>query len=151
MDFLGDKQILMYTSKKYEHVYTFFSNKYDMKYHTLFLMCAAIGAKSGKSTPLGERSREFRSNYYSLDERNLLYTIILNDEMNGKDLERFKEDDFHAEARKVLENYAEGGMDILVEEVFREKWDGNMLDEKYSNYQVDLMSYVLATLKEVPF
>lgn len=151
MDFLGDKQILIYTSKKYEHIYTYFSTKYDIKYHSLFLICASIGAKLGKSTPLGERSREFRSNYYSLDERNLLYTIILNDEMKGKDLECFKEDEFHAEARKVLENYAEGGMDILVEEVFHEKWDGNMLDEKYNNYQVDLMSYVLATLKEVPF
>lgn len=151
MDFLGDKQIIMYSSKKYEHIYTFFSNKYDIKYHTLFLICAAIGAKLGKSTPLVERSREFRSNYCSLDERNLLYTIILNDELNGKDLERFKEDDFHIEARKILENHAEGGMDILVKEVFREKWDGNMLDEKYNNYQVDLMIYVLTTLKEVPF
>jgi len=151
MDFLGDKQILMYTSKKYEHIYTFFSNKYDMKYHSLFLICAAIGAKSGKSSPVEERSREFRSNYFSLDERNLVYIIILNDEMKGKDLERFKDADFPAEARKLIESYAEGGMDILVEDVFKEKWDGNKLDEKYKNYPVDLMSYVLTTLKEVPF
>lgn len=151
MDFLGDKQIIMYTSKKYEHIYTFFSNTYDMKYHSLFLICAAIGAKSGKLSPVAERSREFRSNYFSLDERNLIYTLILNDENKGKDLERFNDSEFHAEARKVIENYAEGGMEILVEEVFREKWDGNRLDEKYKNYQVDLMSYILATLKDVPF
>lgn len=151
MDFLVDKQIVMYTSKKYENVYTFFSNNYDIKYHSLFLICATIGAKSGTSLTREEKGREFRSNYFSLDERNLVYTILLNDEIKGKDLERFKDSDFHAEARKVIENYAEGGMDVLIEEVFKEKWDGNKLDEKYKNYATDLMSYVLATINEVPF
>lgn len=151
MDFLGDKQIIIYTSKKYENIYTFFSNIYDMKYHSLFLLCAAVGAKSGKQSQVDEKSREFRSNYFSLDERNLVYTIILNDENKGKNLERFTENEFHSEARQIIENYAEGGMDILVEEVFKEKWDGNMLDKEYKDYQVDLLGYVLATLKEVPF
>ncbi|WP_010289924.1 hypothetical protein [Kurthia massiliensis] len=151
MDFLIEKQIVMYTSKKYEDIYTYFNKNYDLKYHQLFLICAAIGSKMGTSTPLAERSREFRSNYYTLNERNLIYAMILNDEAKGKDLERFKDDDFHLEARKMIENYAEGGMDLLVENVFQEKWNGYKLDDTYKNYMIDLMIYILTTLKEVPF
>lgn len=150
MDFL-QKQMLIYSSKKYENVYILLNKEYDIPYHKLFLYCAAIGARKGMSIPVAEKGREFRSNYFSNDERNLAYSIILNDEAKGKDLERFGDDQFHAEARKVLENYAEGGMCLLVEEVFREKWDGIKLDETYMQYPVDLIDYVVVTLKDIPF
>lgn len=143
--------MLIYTSKKYENIYILLNKEYDMAYHKLFLLCASLGARKGCNEAITVKGREFRSNYFSNDERNLSYSIILNDEAKGKDLEKFNDDQFHAEARKILENYAEGGMSILVEEVFREKWDGIKLDEVYKNYPVDILDYVVTTLKDVPF
>lgn len=151
MDFLGQKQILMFASEKYENIYILFKKEYELPYHKLFLICATLGARSAKISSFTEKGREFRSNYFTNDERNLIYSIILNNESQGKDIEAFNNDDFHVEARKLVESYAEGGMDILVENVFREKWDGNKLDEKHKNYMLDIISYALATLKEVPF
>ncbi|MEM5687269.1 hypothetical protein AAHB49_16190 [Bacillus cereus] len=80
-----------------------------------------------------------------------MYTIILNDETNGKNIELFNDPEFRKEARKIIEEYAEGGMDILVEEVFKEKWNGIKLDAKYDNYDVDIMKYLIANLNKVPF
>lgn len=143
--------MLMYTSKKYENIYMHLNSNYDLQYHRLFLMCASLGARNSRSIIMEGKGREFRSNYFDNDERNLAYSIILNDELKGKDLDRFNDKNFFAEARKLLESYAEGGMDMLVEDVFKEKWDGNKLDESYYNYPIDILSYVVAELKEVPF
>lgn len=150
MDFLQN-QMLIYTSKKYENIYIYLNNEYDLSYHRLFLMCASLGARNSCSSTVSEKGREFRSNYFDNDERNLAYSLILNDESNGKNLDRFNDKTFYAEARKLLENYAEGGMGILVKEVFKEKWDGIKLDESYHNYPIDILSYIVAALKEVPF
>lgn len=143
--------MLIFTSKKYEEIYIYFNKELDLAYHKLFLICAALGARNGKSLKISEKGREFRSNYFTNDERNLAYSIILNDEAKGKNLELFNDDSFHAEARKVLEGYAEGGMDILVAEVFGAKWDGVKLDKQHQNYSVDLLSYILSNLKDAPF
>lgn len=151
MDFLGEKQILIYTSKKYEDIYIFFNKNYDIKYQQLFLICAVLGSRMGKVSEILERSREIRSSYFTLNERNLIYTMILNNEQIGKNIEHFNDNEFQKEARKMIERYAEGGMDLLVETVFREKWDGYKLDETYKNYVVDLVSYTTGILKGVPF
>jgi hypothetical protein len=150
MDFLQN-QMLIYTSQKYENIYILLNQEYDFTYHRLFLMSSALGARNGHSLPVEEKGREFRSNYFNNDERNLAYSIILNNEAQGKDLDRFNDKAFYAEARKLLENYAEGGMEILVREVFKEKWNGIKLDETYKNYPNDILNYVVATLKAVPF
>lgn len=151
MDFLSQKQMLIFTSKKYEPIYMLLNKEYDFPYHKLFILCASLGASKGKASELDGKGREFRSNYFNNDERNLIYSIILNDEMRGKNIEKFNESSFHAEARNIIENYAEGGMDILVEEVFKEKWDNHQLDSKYKDYHMDILKYVLANLKEIPF
>ena len=143
--------MLIYSSKKYENIYILLNKEYDMPYHRLFLVCAALGARKDLSLPVAEKGREFRSNYFSNDERNLAYSIILNNEAQGKDLEKFSDENFHSEARKILESYAEGGMEDLVEHVFREKWDGIKLDESHNNYPIDILSYVVTNLKDVPF
>jgi hypothetical protein len=150
MDFLQN-QMLIYTSKKFENIYLLLNQNHDLPYHRLFIMCAALGARNSRSSIIEEKGREFRSNYLSNDERNLAYSIILNDESQGKDLDRFNDKAFYSEARKLLENYAEGGMEILVQGLFKEKWNGIKLDESYKNYPVDILNYIVATLKAVPF
>jgi hypothetical protein len=53
--------------------------------------------------------------------------------------------------RLKLEAYAEGGMDILIEEVFGHRLDGNRLDTTYGEYEVDVLSYIYGDSIEVPF
>jgi hypothetical protein len=150
MDFLAD-QALVYTSKKYEEIYFHFNSKFEVKYQDLFLLCASIGFKKNRKAPVGERGRELRTNYLKVKQKATVYSIILSDEELGKNIEAFEEDDFPRKARKRIEEYAEGGMEILVEEVFGRRWDGNTLDSNYTEYEVDLLTYIYGDSMAVPF
>lgn len=150
MDFLQRDQSF-HTSSKYEPIYIHFNQEYKVGYKDLFLVCASLGAKEGNRSEADKGGREFRSSFFSEKEKKLAYTIIINDEKVGKNLDSFNSPDFPKEARKLLEEYAEGGMDVLVEKVFKDKWNGHKLDSNYDNYAVDMMQFVLATIKDVPF
>lgn len=151
MGFLQEAEMLIYSSEKYEEIYVRFNKDLKMSYKNIFLLCATLGARNGRTEPVDKRGREFRASYFNESEEQLVYTIILNDENNGKNIELFNDPEFRREARKMIEEYAEGGMSILVEEVFKEKWNGIKLDEKYDDYEVDIMKYLIANLNQVPF
>ncbi|MDA2035854.1 MULTISPECIES: hypothetical protein [Bacillus] len=150
MDFLMD-QALLYTSKKYEEIYILFKEKYDIKYQELFVICASIGFKKNKSLKLDGHGREFRTNYLSSKQKATAYSILLSDMELGKNIESFEDSEFRLKARKRLELYAEGGMEILVQEVFGHRWDGNRLDPTYGEYEVDVLSYIYTDANEIPF
>lgn len=150
MDFLMDQAIL-YTSKEYEEIYIHFNSKLDIKYQDLFLLCASIGFKKNQKKRITERGREFRTNYWTSKQRATAYSIILSDPEIGKNIEAFEDSEFRLKARKKLEDYAEGGMQVLVNEVFGHRWDGNTLDPTYNEYEIDLISYIYADSNEVPF
>lgn len=151
MGFLQEAEMLIYSSQKYEEIYMKINKDLKITYKNIFLLCAALGARNGSTALIAKRGREFRASYFNESEENLMYTIILNDETDGKNIELFNDPEFRKEARRIIEEYAEGGMDILVEEVFKEKWNGIKLDEKYDNYEVDIMKYIIASLNKVPF
>ncbi|WP_174733239.1 hypothetical protein [Mesobacillus harenae] len=150
MDFLAD-QALLYTSKQYEEIYFHFNIKFEVKYQDLFLLCASLGFKKDRKKPIGERGREFRTNYLNTRQKSTAYSIILSDGELGKNIEAFGENEFPRKSRKRLEEYAQGGMEILIEDVFGRRWDGNQLDKSYSEYEVDLLSYLYSDSQEVPF
>ncbi|MFC5465959.1 hypothetical protein [Lederbergia graminis] len=150
MDFLMN-QMLMYTSEKYQEIYIHFNNKFNIKYHELFLICASIGFKNDNKMPLNSQGREFRSNYFNSSQRATIYSILLADPIQGKNIEQFDDPEFRRVARKNLEEYAEGGMDILVSEVFTNRWDGNKLESSYSEYDIDLLAYIYGDSQAVPF
>ncbi|WP_078427507.1 hypothetical protein [Alkalihalobacterium alkalinitrilicum] len=150
MDFLAD-QALLYTSKKYEEIYFYFNTKFEVKYQDLFLLCASLGFKKDQKDSIGDRGREFRTNYLNTRQKATAYSIILSDSELGRNIEAFSDKEFPKKARKRLEEYAEGGMQILVEEVFGKRWDGNTLDPAYKEYEVDLLSYIYGDSKEIPF
>jgi len=52
---------------------------------------------------------------------------------------------------RLIEEYAEGGIDVLIESVFKSKWNGISLDNNYQDYDLDIISFYLAYMKEVPF
>ncbi|MFD1039257.1 hypothetical protein ACFQ3N_12765 [Virgibacillus byunsanensis] len=150
MDFLME-QALIYTSQKYEEIYIHFNSNFDMKYQDLFIICASIGFKNNRKTTIENRGREFRTNYFNTSQKATAYSIILSDPELGKNLELFEDSEFRLNARKLLQSYAEGGMELLVEEVFGSRWDGNKLDPHYTEYEIDLLGYIYADSKAVPF
>jgi uncharacterized membrane protein YjjP (DUF1212 family) len=150
MDFLAD-QAMLYTSKRFEEIYVHLNTKYEMKYQDLFLLCASIGFKNNRKSQVAERGRETRTNFYKVKQKAAIYAMILSDEELGRNIEAFEDGEFPRKARKLLEEYAEGGMEILVDEVFGLRWDGHKLDESYTEYEVDLLSYVYADSNKVPF
>jgi hypothetical protein len=150
MDFLME-QALLYTSKEYEEIYIHFNTKLDIKYQDLFLLCASIGFKKNQKKKMEERGREFRTNYFNSRQKAAVYSIIINDPAIGKNIEAFDNSEFRLSARKKLEDYAEGGMQVLIDEVFGHRWDGNKLDPTYNEYEVDLLGYIYADSNEVPF
>ncbi|MDU6038635.1 MAG: hypothetical protein ACLSXT_11640 [Clostridium butyricum] len=150
MDFLRD-QGLIYASKKYEEIYIFFKDRYDISYDQLFTLCAVVGFKNNRALERESKGREFRGSYLKRDNKASLYSIILNDEELGKQIDSFDKSEYQKECIKKLEKYAEGGMEILVKEVFRGKWGTNKLDERYDEYIVDIISYVYGNSIECPF
>ena len=150
MDFLME-QALLYTSKEYEEIYIHFNTKLDLKYQDLFLLCASLGFKKNQKKKMDERGREFRTNYFNSRQKAAVYSIILNDPDIGKNIEAFENSEFRLTARKRLEEYADGGMELLIQEVFGHRWDGHKLDPTYHEYEVDLLAYIYADSNEVPF
>lgn len=151
MDFLAYKQILVFTSKQYENIYIYLKDVYDIKYQDLFMLCASVGFRENNPLPIAEKGREFRSNYLSIGQRATAYSIILNDNTVGKNLDKFNEDDFPGIAKKILEEYAEGGMQVLVRDVFRSKFKDGHLDKTHDEYDLDIISYIYEQSNVVPF
>ena len=92
-----------------------------------------------------------RSNYFNRAQKATAYTIIQSDEEIGRQVSKFEDRDFITEAKKTLEKYAEGGMNILVKDVFGSKWNGRGLDKGYREYDIDIISYFYGEGIKIPF
>lgn len=151
VDFLTEQQIIFNTSKKFEDIYIKLNEIADIKYHELFILCATIGFKNNRHYKVIEKGRELRSAYLDLNQKASAYSIILNDINIGKNIERFEEKEFVSVAKKILEEYAEGGMEVLIQEAFPTKFNNGFLEISYEEYIIDIMSYVYRESIEVPF
>jgi hypothetical protein len=151
MSFLQDSGLLLYASEKYDDIYMRINREFKISYKNIFLLCATLGARKGVRLPLEKRGREFRGTYLNEEEEQLAYVIILNDEKSGKNIEALNDPEFRVTGRNILQEYAEGGMSILVDNVFNHRWNGLALDPRYDDYGVDIMKYLVAELNQVPF
>ena len=68
-----------------------------------------------------------------------------------KNIEEFSNESLYSNARDLLESYAEGGMKIMVDELFASFWDGLQLNGDYDEYLTDLAEFVLAERVVIPF
>src|SRR5699024_1182382 len=151
MSFLQEPGMLIYDSEKYDDIYIRINKEFKINYKNIFLLSASLGARKGVKLPVEKRGREFRASYLSEEEEELAYAIVLNDGDTGKNIEVFDDPEFRFKGSKVLQEYAEGGMSVLVDNVIKEKWNGIKLDSRYDNYGVDIMKYLIAELNQVPF
>jgi hypothetical protein len=149
-DFLDNSNRSMIFDAAYENIYGYFSKKLEIQYAELFTLCVSVGFRNNLRIPIKNRGKEFKAHTF----RNLrysLYSIILNHNEFGRDIEKFKEPNFQNTVINLLQEYANGGMKILCDEVFRHNWTGNELDPSYDEYLIDVMTYVMEEGNKAPF
>jgi hypothetical protein len=142
MDFLSEQR-LMYSSKKNEEIYKFFNANHNIEIHEFFLFCVSIGFRMKKRVKFNEKGREFRSNYLKPSGRASMYSILLSVEV-GYTINDFQDKDNHKIFADILEEYAEGGLAVLITEVFRSKYIDGHLDSNYRFYISDITNFVLS-------
>ena len=155
MNFLQG-QIVFQTNPEYNVIYEHMREQYGVKYQQLFLFATIIGFKNKRKTSYkytinSVSGREIRSNFFKPDEQNIFYSLILSEESFNKDINQFNNSDMILEYRHFLEHYANGGMEILIEEVFREKWISGKLDVGFNDYDHEISLYVVMQLNGDPF
>ncbi|MEM5687270.1 hypothetical protein AAHB49_16195 [Bacillus cereus] len=57
MGFLQEAEMLIYSSQKYEEIYMKINKDLKITYKNIFLLCAALGARNGRTTPVTKRGR----------------------------------------------------------------------------------------------
>lgn len=150
MDYLSGQGIV-YTSENYEGIYITMNEKYNIKYHELFILAASIGFKNNKRSPLNKNGREFRLSYFTQEQKAVVYTILLLDDGLSIDTEDLLNKEMFRNFTKALEEYAEGGMDILIENALPANINKNTSEKEYNDYIVDIMSYLHKTIDEATF
>lgn len=152
VNFSLNESFFIFKSKKYEDIYDVLVNKkHIFKMSELFTTCAVLGFKHNNPVPLESKGKEMRSEHFKENNLTALYSIMINSPMINANLDSFGDYDFIKNAFKVIEQYAEGGMDILCSKVFEENWNGYNLAEDYEYYEVDLLRYIYEDFNEDVF
>lgn len=151
MDFLSG-QILIYANREYEDIYEYFKSDYSIETGELFIFCASVGYFfNRKSSYVKDRKKdkEFRSNYLKSLGKTSAYTMLLSDDtfrLSVEDLDESNKSEYGKYVNS-LEEYAEGGMQVLIEEVFKSKFSSGVLDKNYKWYMVDLMNFISSNIQ----
>jgi hypothetical protein len=139
-------------SKKYEDVYEVIVNKkHIFKMYEFFTFCASVGFSHSNPLAVAEKGKEMRSEHFKETQLSVLYSIMINSPLIKADLDSFRDYDFIKNSFKIIEQYAEGGMEILCKEVFEKNWNGYVLTEEYEYYDVDLLRFVYKDYMEGSF
>ncbi|MBZ9625592.1 hypothetical protein G9F71_022445 [Clostridium sp. FP2] len=142
--------------KGYENVYQVLVDDDKCKVFddriSLFVFMVAVGYKRNIAKDILIRSdKSIHSRRITENQLSTLYAIIINDETIGKNFENFLEENFLSKCLKLIEKYAQGGMEIICDEVFEKKWNNKMLSREYDEYDVDLLRFIHTERVSSPF
>lgn len=154
MGILRDNQLIFYADEKYTNVYdTFNKLKQDKKFETknLFILSATIGFRNSLKIEVEKKGKETRSNYLTPMEESLLLNLVFTDPSLSNELDTLIKDDNKKLIKTTIDEYANGGMKLILDEALFENWDGYELNEKYEHYYYDLNKFILSQIKKVPF
>jgi len=111
MNMSGD--IRVKTDRRYRILYNELKNFVVKDMHELFFLCACIGYRAGKSKPLGSNGEgRFWSSTITPEEYACFYAMMI--EENDMNFSVIRED---KTVIARMEEYANGGMEILLEEL----------------------------------
>lgn len=153
MDFLSTK-IIIKTDQRYSEYYSDINHFSGLDTASIFLMCVIIGYKANKMSDdlkFGDKSKEFRGEYFDDIGKSILYTIADNI-TDGKMFDDWDDDSLKNEIIKKFQRYSNAGMDILINDAFSDNMTDGKFRESYDNYDLDLTKYLYDGLNvKVPF
>ena len=105
-------KIRVYIQKEYFDLYSDWRDLVGRDMHELFFLCVCLGYKTGKDIPLSKKVQKFWSDTFDAEEWNCFYAIFFKkhqiDPTSIMDAEK---------VFKFIEGYANGGMEILIDEL----------------------------------
>ena len=138
----------------YDDIYDYFYKNKTFKGAELFTICAVIGFINNKRVPFDrgkDKIKDIRSEYFTSSDLSKLYIIMIKSDDINAELDNFAEPKFIKDNFKVIEEYSEAGMRILIEEVFKGNWSGTERTKTYKKYEIDILSYINEIRNRVPF
>ena len=148
---LKRNSFLINRSKKYEVKYEYFFKNKSFSVSELFTLCAVIGFINNIRVPYDDKGKDTRSEYFSDKDLMKIYVIMIKSNDINATIDDFSDINFIKDKFKIIEEYAEGGMKILVDEVFKGNWNGSELSRNYKKYEIDILSYINEIRNRVPF
>lgn len=143
--FTLEPNFFIYKSKKYEKIYnTLSSKKIFNNMAEIFTFACVIGYKNKNKVKLAGRGTEMRSEHFKEKELVPLMSIIFEESNFDNDI--FYDYDLIKAKFNDLEEYAEGGMEILCSTAFDGHWNGIEIDDEYDEYEIDLARFILDNL-----
>ncbi len=141
-DFVLKPNFFVYRSKKYDSIYELLVDKKRIFENRagVFVFASIVGFKYNRRTKIAERATEMRSEH--ITEKDLLPIICMMFKEFDYDFNMFEDYDNVKKMMTVIEEYAEGGMDILCNKAFYGQWDGQELNENYNEYEIDLVRFI---------
>ena len=146
-----DGDIRVKISSKYNDLYNGMKGLVINDFHELFYLCVCLGFKNKKRTNLKSAEDKFWSKTFTKDEYSVFYSIMLSE--NECDFSSINED---KKVIKVMEEYADAGMDILINEVMPEYTINNAnkidIDKTISKDLVkNILFYIYDDAKDINF
>lgn len=148
---LKRNSFLINRSKKYEAIYEYFLKNKSFSMSELFTFCTVIGFIKNVRISYSDKGKDTRSEYFSDSDLMKIYVIMMKSNDINATIDDFSNINFIKEKFKIIEEYAEGGMKILVDEVFKGNWNGSELSRNYKKYEIDILSYINEVRNKVPF
>lgn len=149
-----EKSTLIFADAKYDSLFEQITKSQytsSADYKDFFVLAATIGFKNTLRIKRENKGREIRASYLTPSEEELFLSILFNDkEINGN-IEKLDEFSENNEGKRIIEEYVNGGLELIATKAFEDNWDGYKLNDNYRHYHYDLARFILSEVKSVPF
>lgn len=154
MGILKDNQMIFYTDSKYNDVFDTFikkeaKNKIEIK--QLYILAATLGFKNSKRVQVSSKGKETRTSYLSYKEEALLLNMVFADSEINNNIDKIVNLNNKIKIKNIIDEYANGGLELIVERGLPHRWTGEFLDNEDGNLTFDLSKYILSEIQNIPF
>lgn len=156
MRFLSDKAMLFYASEEYNHIYEFLLRREDnvkkLEVKNVYLLAVAVGVKNSLRIPFSANGKtQFRSEYLSPEDEAFIMNIALISPEFNNDIEKLADSENKGTVKKIIEEFANGGIKLIHENVLNDHWNGHEYNNSYEEYWLDICKYAYEEMIKSPF
>ncbi|MEB7421532.1 hypothetical protein NGB78_05525 [Staphylococcus arlettae] len=154
MGILKDNQMIFIADSKYNDVYDTFTkkeseNKIEIKH--LYILAATVGFKNSRRVKIESKGKETRTSYLSYKEEALLLNMVFADSEINNNIDEIVNLNNKMKIKGIIDEYANGGMQLIVENALSHRWNGDYLNNEDGNLVFDLSKYILSEVQNIPF